>query len=211
MQGCGRASIVLQQRESNMKQEIQLRLAVPEDVPVLRELIEASVRGLQTKDYTSAQIDGALKTVFGVDTQLIADGTYIVAEAPSAAERSQGTKAGAEQRTIIGCGGWSKRRTLYGSDQWTGREDTLLDPHQDAAKIRAFFIHPAWARRGVGTRILEACEKAARAAGFTRYEMGATLTGAKLFGVKGYAAVKPISIPLVNGETLPVIHMEKRA
>jgi GNAT superfamily N-acetyltransferase len=193
-----------------MKQDIQLRLAVPEDVPVLRDLIEASVRGLQTEDYTPAQIDGALKTVFGVDTQLIADGTYIVAEAPSSSESSQGTKAGVEQRTIVGCGGWSKRKTLYGSDHWTGREDALLDPQQDAAKIRAFFIHPAWARRGVGTMILEACENAARAAGFTRYEMGATLTGAKLFGAKGYVAVKPISIPLVNGETLPVIHMEKR-
>ncbi|PYX63094.1 MAG: GNAT family N-acetyltransferase, partial [Acidobacteria bacterium] len=87
----------------------------------------------------------------------------------------------------------------------------LLDPQRDAAKIRAFFIHPDWARRGVGSMILKACEEAARSAGFTRYEMGATLTGAKLFGVKGYAAVKRISIPLVNGKTLSVIHMEKRA
>jgi len=175
---------------------IQLRLARPEDVPVLKELIEASVRGLQTQDYTPAQIEGALETVFGVDSQLIADGTYIVAQAPG---------------TIVGCGGWSKRKTLYGSDHWTGREDALLDPQNDAAKIRAFFVHPDWARRGVGTMILEACEQAARAAGFTRYEMGATLTGAKLFGARGYVAVKPISIPLKNGETLPVIHMEKRA
>jgi GNAT superfamily N-acetyltransferase len=112
---------------------------------------------------------------------------------------------------IVGCGGWSKRKTLYGGDRWTGREDDLLDPLRDAAKIRAFFIHPAWARQGIGGMILEACEAAARAAGFTRYEMGATLTGAKLFGVKGYVAVKPISIPLGNGEVLPVIHMEKRA
>ena len=176
--------------------DIRVRLAFPEDVPVLRRLIEASVRGLQTQDYTPAQIEGALQTVFGVDSQLIADGTYIVAE----------TKT-----TIVGCGGWSKRKTLYGSDHWTGREDSLLDPARDAAKIRAFFIHPNWARQGVGTLILQACEDAARAAGFTRYEMGATLTGAKLFGVKGYVAVKPISIPLVNGESLPVIHMEKQA
>jgi GNAT superfamily N-acetyltransferase len=112
---------------------------------------------------------------------------------------------------IAGCGGWSKRKTLYGGDKWTGREDSLLDPLRDAAKIRAFFIHPAWARRGVGTLILEACEAAAKAAGFTRYEMGATLTGAKLFGVKGYVPVKRIEIPLVNGESLPVIQMEKRA
>lgn len=185
-----------------MVPNIQLRLAVPEDVAVLSELIDASVRGLQTEDYTPAQIEGALKTVFGVDTQLIADGTYIVAEAPA---------PGTGRVMIVGCGGWSKRKTLYGSDQWTGREDALLDPQRDAAKIRAFFIHPAWTRQGVGTVILQACEDAARAAGFTRYEMGATLTGAKLFGAKGYVAVKPISIPLANGETLPVIHMEKRS
>jgi GNAT superfamily N-acetyltransferase len=190
---------------------IHLRIAVPDDVPILRRLIDASVRGLQTEDYTPAQIEGALQTVFGVDSQLIADGTYIVAEA-EADETESGTAAQAQrQPVIVGCGGWSKRKTLYGSDHWTGREDSLLDPQTDAAKIRAFFIHPAWARRGVGSLILQACEEAARAAGFSRYEMGATLTGAKLFGAKGYVAVKPISIPLVNGETLPVIHMEKRA
>jgi GNAT superfamily N-acetyltransferase len=190
---------------------IRLRLAVPEDVAVLHQLIDASVRGLQTEDYTPAQIEGALKTVFGVDSQLIADGTYIVAEADlNAAAHAEGKNVPSGWM-LVGCGGWSKRKTLYGGDHWAGREDSLLDPLRDAAKIRAFFIHPDWARRGIGTLILQACEDAARAAGFTRYEMGATLTGAKLFGVKGYAAVKPISIPLVNGESLPVIHMEKQA
>jgi len=194
-----------------MQPNIHLRLAVPEDVPVLRELIDASVRGLQTQDYTPAQIEGALKTVFGVDSQLIADGTYIVAQAERTAIERAGTKNASSRLMIVGCGGWSKRKTLYGSDHWTGREDALLDPLRDAAKIRAFFIHPDWARRGVGSMILQACENAASSAGFTRYEMGATLTGAKLFGAKGYVAVKPISIPLVNGESLPVIHMEKQA
>jgi GNAT superfamily N-acetyltransferase len=194
-----------------MQPNIHLRLAVPEDVPVLRELIDASVRRLQTQDYTPAQIEGALKTVFGVDSQLIADGTYIVAQAEPAAVERAGAKNAPSEWIIVGCGGWSKRKTLYGSDHWTGREDALLDPLRDAAKIRAFFIHPDWARRGVGSMILQACENAARSAGFTRYEMGATLTGAKLFGAKGYVAVKPISIPLVNGESLPVIHMEKQA
>jgi GNAT superfamily N-acetyltransferase len=194
-----------------MQANIRLRLAVPDDVPVLRRLIDASVRGLQTHDYTPAQIEGALKTVFGVDSQLIADGTYIVAEVePNAIERPKAKRAQFE-RMIVGCGGWSKRKTLYGSDHWTGREDALLNPLRDAAKIRAFFIHPDWARRGVGSTILLACEDAARSAGFTRYEMGATLTGAKLFGAKGYVAVRPISIPLVNGESLPVMHMEKQA
>ncbi len=189
----------------------RLRLAMPEDVPVLRELIEASVRGLQTEDYTPAQIEGALKTVFGVDSQLIADGTYIVAEAPQD-QKGIAWRADAQAEwTIVGCGGWSKRKTLYGSDHWTGREDALLDPHCHAAKIRAFFIHPAWARQGVGSMILKECEEAARAAGFSRFEMGATLTGARLFRARGYVAVKPISVPLSNGETLSVIHMEKRS
>jgi GNAT superfamily N-acetyltransferase len=194
-----------------MKENIHLRLAVPADVPVLRELIDASVRGLQAQDYTPAQIAGALQTVFGVDSQLIADGTYIVAEAEQQGIERVGKGHAQFVPMIVGCGGWSRRKTLFGSDHWTGREDALLDPLRDAAKIRAFFIHPGWARQGVGSMILQACEEAARAAGFTRYEMGATLTGAKLFGAKGYVAVRPISIPLVNGESLPVIHMEKQA
>ena len=203
----------VERRKTRMVSEanIHLRLAVPEDVPELRQLIDASVRGLQTEDYTQAQIEGALQTVFGVDSQLIADGTYIVAEVEAAEAENPASAATKHEAMIVGCGGWSKRKTLYGSDQWTGREDSLLDPKKDAAKIRAFFIHPAWARRGVGSLILQACEDAARIAGFMRFEMGATLTGAKLFGAKGYVPVKPISIPLGNGETLPVIHMEKQA
>jgi GNAT superfamily N-acetyltransferase len=206
---------------------IRIRVATTEDVPVLRELIDASVRELQAGDYTAAQIEGALRTVFGVDSQLIADGTYLVAEAMIGEDSgSAGDVTGASDHgsaglkltqpgvavlpRIAGCGGWSKRKTLYGGDRWTQREDSLLDPLRDAAKIRAFFVHPAWARRGVGTLILEACEAAARAAGFSRFEMGATLTGAKLFGVKGYVAVKQIEVPLGDGEVLPVIHMEKR-
>jgi GNAT superfamily N-acetyltransferase len=189
---------------------------VTADVPVLRELIQASVRRLQAEDYTLEQMEGALESVFGVDSQLIADGTYLVAEGRKVealpdAENSVDEKNPGSEWVIAGCGGWSKRKTLYGSDHWTGREDTQLDPKRDAAKIRAFFIHPAWARRGVGSRILEACEVAAREAGFTSYEMGATLTGAKLFGTKGYVAVEKIEVPLKNGLSLPVIHMAKRA
>jgi GNAT superfamily N-acetyltransferase len=196
--------------------EIRIRKAATTDIPVLRRLIEASVRELQVEDYTPAQMEGALESVFGVDSQLIADGTYLVAEtrivdALPVAENTAGEKNPGSGWVIAGCGGWSKRKTLYGSDHWTGREDTLLDPKRDAAKIRAFFIHPEWARRGVGSKILAACEIAARAAGFTSYEMGATLTGAKLFGAKGYVAVEKIEIPLKNGLSLPVIHMAKRA
>lgn len=186
------------------------------EIPALRELIKASVRGLQAEDYTPAQMEGALETVFGVDSQLIADGSYFVAEAKNVDAQS-GTEKSSEARhpgtewIVAGCGGWSKRKTLYGSDHWTGREDALLDPARDAAKIRAFFIHPAWARRGIGSRILEACEIAACTAGFTSYEMGATLTGAKFFGTKGYVAVEKIEVPLKNGLSLPVIRMAKRA
>ena len=182
---------------------IRIRLASHDELPILRELIEASVRQLQANDYTEKQREAALRTVFGVDSRLIADGTYLVADASAV--------RGANDRkpAIAGCGGWSKRKTLFGGDQWSGREDLLLDPKVDAAKIRAFFIHPAWARQGVGTLILDACESAARAAGFTRFEMGATLTGVKLFSVKGYAAVKRMDVPLDDGEVLPIVQMEK--
>ena len=174
---------------------LTLRQAVPADVPALRVLIDASVRKLQAGDYTSAQIEGALQSVYGVDSQLIADGTYFVVEAES---------------VIVGCGGWSKHKTLFGGDHWAGREDSLLDPHRDAAKIRAFFVHPDWVRRGIGSMILDACEQAATAAGFTRFEMGATLTGVPLYRARGYVALENIAAPLKNGETLAVVRMEKR-
>ena len=181
-----------------MTSRFALRHAVPADVPVLRDLIEASVRGLQKHDYTLEQMEGALQSVYGVDTQLIADGTYFVAEA-----------SGSGDSVIAGCGGWSKRRTLYGGDQWGAREDSVLDPKQDAAKIRAFFVHPDWVRRGIGTLILEACEAAAKAAGFLRLEMGSTLTGAGLYRKRGYAALESLEVPLANGESLPIVRMVK--
>lgn len=183
-----------------MAARIQIRAAVPADIPVLRELIDISVRRLQAQDYTPTQIDAALRTVFGVDSQLIADGTYLVAEAMAEPEGLA---------VIAGCGGWSKRRTLYGGDRWRQREDDLLDPQHDPAKIRAFFIHPDWARRGIGSMILDACEEAASAAGFAHFEMGATLTGVKLFQQRGYAAMEAMEIPLENGITLPIVHMIK--
>lgn len=182
--------------------EVRIRKAVPADAGALRKLIEESVRKLQAEDYSTSQREAALETVFGVDSQLVADGTYLVAEARDDSN---------DDWHLAGCGGWSKRKTLYGGDAWTAREDSLLDPVHDAAKIRAFFVHPDWARRGVGTRILQACEEAAQASGFKRYEMGATLTGAKLFGARGYVEVERIDVPLKNGERLPVIRMEKRA
>jgi N-acetylglutamate synthase-like GNAT family acetyltransferase len=184
----------------------QIRQAVTADIPVLRELLDASVRRLQAQDYTPVQLESALRTVFGVDSQLIADGTYLVAETlPSLEPKMKG------KQVIVACGGWSKRKTLYGGDRWKDRQDDLLDPRTDAAKIRAFFVHPDWARRGIGTLVLDACEAAARAAGFARFEMGATLTGVKLFQTRGYVAVERLEVPLEEGITLPVIHMVKEA
>jgi GNAT superfamily N-acetyltransferase len=177
---------------------VHVRNAVPADVPRLREVIEASVRGLQAQDYSPAQIEGALESVYGVDSQLIADGTYFVAEMQEGSVTQ-----------IVACGGWSKRKTLYGGDQFSGREDSGLDPTRDAAKIRAFFVHPGWARRGLGSLILEACESAAMAAGFTRLEMGATLSGVAFYRAKGYTEVENQAVPLDNGETLPIVKMAK--
>lgn len=182
-----------------------IRPAKSEDVPILSALIAASVRGLQQHDYTVEQLEGALESVYGVDTQLIADGTYFVVEVEDDSQ-----SAVQLERLIVGCGGWSKRRTLYGGDNWQGREDALLDPNIDAAKIRAFFVHPDWARRGIGSAILEACEHAAVTAGFKRLEMGATLTGVPFYQAKGYTALESHTVPLANGETLTIVRMEKR-
>jgi GNAT superfamily N-acetyltransferase len=178
-----------------------LRLATEDDIPALHVLIEASVRGLQANDYTPAQIDGALGTVLGLDTQLIRDQTYFVAETPL-----QNTKT-----RPAGCGGWSKRKTLFGADRGPGREPELLDPAIDAAKVRAIFVHPDFARQGLGTLILATVESAARKAGFRRFEMGSTLTGVPLYRVKGYVEIERIAVPLPNGEALPVVKMIKTA
>jgi GNAT superfamily N-acetyltransferase len=174
---------------------LSIRTATPADIPALTALIAASVRILQAPDYTESQREAALASVYGVDTQLIADQTYFAAEVDG---------------IPVACGGWSKRRTLFGADHCAGREDSLLDPAIDAAKIRAFFVHPHWSRRGIGTQVLEACESAAQAAGFKKFEMGATLTGVALYKARGYREVEEIAVPLGNGDSLPIVRMEKR-
>jgi GNAT superfamily N-acetyltransferase len=184
-----------------MEAEFRLRLATEEDIPALHALIETSVRGLQAGDYTPSQIEGALGIVLGLDTQLIRDRTYFVAE--ELGEKSD------RLRRLAGCGGWSKRKTLFGADQGPGREPELLDPATDAAKVRAIFVHPDFARRGLGSLILATVEDAARAAGFTRFEMGSTLTGVPLYRLKGYVETERIAVPLKNGEALPVVKMVK--
>ena len=178
-----------------------LRLATEADIPALCVLIETSVRGLQAGDYTPAQIEGALGTVLGLDTQLIRDETYFVAEGRDLEGRAR----------MAGCGGWSKRKTLFGADRGPGRAPELLDPSTDAAKVRAIFVHPDFARRGLGSLILAHVEAAAGAAGFRRYEMGSTLTGVPLYRLKGYVEVERIAVPLENGEALSVVKMVKDA
>jgi GNAT superfamily N-acetyltransferase len=173
---------------------ISLRQAVLDDVPALERLIPESVRVLQHGDYTHEQMEGALGTVFGVDRQLIRDGTYFVIE---------------EHSTIVACGGWSKRRTPFGSDHTPAKDDTELDPLREPAKIRAFFVHPSHARRGLGARLLDACEAASKARGFTRLELTATLTGERLYARYGFQAGERFEVPLPNGVGLPVVKMFK--
>jgi GNAT superfamily N-acetyltransferase len=175
-----------------------LRTATADDVPGICALIEVSVRGLQAGDYSTAQIEGALATVFTVDSHLIADGTYLVAHAP-----------GGE---LVGCGGWSFRQTLYGGDQQMEEiQPDRLNPDTDAAKIRAIFVHPGFARQGLGSAILDAAEKAAMAYGFRRFEMGSTLTGVPLYWQRGYREVGRIAVPVGNGERIEVVRMVKEA
>jgi GNAT superfamily N-acetyltransferase len=178
-----------------------LRLAHEGDIPALHDLIEASVRGLQAGDYTPAQIEGALGTVLGLDTQLIRDRTYFVAES-----LHPGTPG---QTLLAGCGGWSKRHTLFGADRGPGRAPELLDPATDAAKVRAIFVHPAFARRGLGSLILARVEAEAIAAGFRRFEMGSTLTGFPLYRLRGYVETERLAVPLGNGEAVSVVRMVK--
>jgi GNAT superfamily N-acetyltransferase len=164
------------------------------DLKAIRDLIAASVRGLQ-QEYSEGQREQALASVFTPDTQLIADGTYYLLE---------------DSDALVACGGWSWRKTLYGGDHHHASRDAgPLDPATDAAKIRAFFVHPEWARRGLGTRLLEACERAAWDAGFRRCEMGATLSGVPLYERHGYRRTAEILVDLPGGERLPVVRMEK--
>jgi len=172
-----------------------VRLATRADVPALEQLIERSVRGLSAEFYTPAQIDAAMHDVFGVDTQLIADGTYYMIDGPS------GPAA---------VGGWSARRTLYGGDQMKTADDPMLNPATDAARIRAFFVHPDWARRGLARQLYGTCARAAHAAGFRQLELMATLPGEPLYRALGFTAVERVVSTLDGGVTVPFIRMTRR-
>jgi GNAT superfamily N-acetyltransferase len=173
---------------------VRIRVATESDRPALSALIPASARGLSKGYYSDPQTESAILHVFGVDSRLIADGTYFAAE---------------EEGRLVGCGGWSRRRTLYGGDQMKDGEDPLLDPAAEPARIRAFFVHPDFARRGIGSTILRACMDAARAAGFRRVTLASTLPGVPFYRALGFAEHERFDIPLPDGLTLPVIRMER--
>lgn len=174
--------------------DLALRVATPDDVPALRRLIDESVRGLSVGYYTDEQIESGLRYVFGVDSQLIADGTYYLIEGPA------GPAAG---------GGWSFRATLYGGDQHKTSPDVLLDPAMEPARIRAFFVHPAWARRGLARKLFLACLTAARAAGFRSLALGATLPGVPLYEALGFSAHERVDAAMPDGVILPVVRMTR--
>ncbi|WP_129779142.1 GNAT family N-acetyltransferase [Peristeroidobacter soli] len=176
--------------------DYRLRPATLADEPILRDLIARSIRELGADDYTPAQIEAALLGAFGVDTALIRDQTYFVIES--------------EAGEIVGCGGWSKRKTLFGSDTRESRDDSYLDPAVDAARVRAFFIDSRHARRGLGRMLLDRCETEAAHAGFTEFALMATLPGKRLYEVCGYVGDQPLEHPLPGGLSITFVPMTKR-
>lgn len=173
---------------------LRVRQATRADVAMLEELIARSARALSSGYYTTAQVDSLLQYVFGTDTQLIDDGTYLVAE------RDGG---------LVGAGGWSRRRTLFGGDQMKEREDPLLDPSVEPARIRAFFVDPAAARQGIGRRLFDECRAAAIAAGFRTLTLVATLPGEPLYRALGFTVTERFQLPLPDGVEIPVARMSR--
>lgn len=169
------------------------RLARQEDLAALKTLMEAAI-GELLKDFLDDRQIEASRTIMGLDTQLIEDGTYFIVE---------------ENGVLAGCGGWSRRATVYGGDHSPGRNASLLDPAKDAAKVRAMYTHPSFKRRGVGRLVLSLCEDAARAEGFSRVELVATLAGAPLYRACGYRATEDF-LDESGGTAVPLIRMSKR-
>jgi len=171
-----------------------LRKATLADRAAIRQLIIESARSLSREHYSEQQIEATIATVFGVDTNLIDDSTYFVAESDG---------------KLIGCGGWSKRKTLFGGDQYATRDANYLDPSTEAAKIRAFFIHPLHARQGIARAILDACEAEAKAAGFQALELMSTLPGIKLYRACGYVGDDRVELEVGDGLTIGLLPMKK--
>jgi len=173
---------------------IPIRLARREDIPALERLVSLSIRGLAPGHYEAAAIESSLHHLYGVDTQLIEDGTYYLAAAAA---------------MVVACGGWSARMTPFGGDHAAGRDGGRRVPGRDPAVIRAFYVDPGWARRGLGRRLIEACEGAAKAAGFDRFELTSTRMGIPLYAAAGYREVHPVDITLPDGIVLPHVLMAK--
>jgi GNAT superfamily N-acetyltransferase len=174
--------------------KLRVRAASFDDVAEIKNLIALSARELSGGYYSDRQIEAAVAYVFGVDTILIADRTYFVAEA---------------ENILRGCGGWSKRRTLFGGDQYALRDSAFSDPAVDAAKIRAFFVHPRYARRGIGRMILEKCEAEAKAAAYKSAELMATLPGVSFYSSCGYISDEPTSFNVGEGVKIEFVPMRK--
>jgi len=179
---------------SSSSQIVTLRVARSADVPALEILIARSGRELSAGFYTPAQAAAITQHVFGVDTQLIADATYFVIE---------------HGEHIVACGGWSKRRTLYGGDQAKSGPDPLLDPDCEPARIRAFFTAPDMARRGLGRRLMDHCTTAARGAGFRALELVSTLPGEPLYLASGFTIVERFELALPGKIQVPVSRMRR--
>ena len=171
-----------------------LRRATAADLPALHRLIDASVRELSRDVYTAAEIESGLRHVFGPDTRLIADGTYFVFD---------------DRGTLAAAGGWSRRDTLYGGDQAKRGDDPLLDPAVQPARIRAFFVNPRYARRGLGRSLLAHCTAEAARHGFTSLELMATLPGEPLYLAMGFAAIERVAAPLPDGVALRMVRMTR--
>lgn len=168
------------------------RLAGLDDIPALQAVMAAAIGELQRGFLTPQQIESS-RMIMGLDSQLVADGTYFIVEA---------------EGQIAGCGGWSRRATLYGGDHTPGREPALLDPATDAARVRAMYTHPGFARRGVGRLILQLCEAAAKAEGFKRLELMGTMSGKPLYESYGFEPIEDI-IDDRGGAPVPLTRMGK--
>jgi GNAT superfamily N-acetyltransferase len=180
--------------------DYSIRQAKLEDRAAIERLIAESARGLSRDKYSARQIEAAIDSVFGVDTDLILDGTYFVVETME----SDGSGG-----AIIGCGGWSRRKTLFGGDRFAARDSSELDPQTEAARIRAFFVHPDYARKGIARAILAACESAARDYGFRSFELMATLPGIKFYEAHGYRGGERVEYETAEGVKIEFLPMRK--
>lgn len=172
----------------------KIRQATFDDLLLMQQLIAVSVRGLSKNYYSTEQIESAIQYIFGVDTQLLIDGTYYVVE---------------DGNRLAACGGWSKRKTLYGGDQHKHMADPLLDPVADPARIRAFFVHPDFARQGIGRMLIDYCEAAVLKNEFKNTQLGATLPGVPLYEAMGYLAIKREQVTMPNGTSIDIVQMTK--